>query len=104
MSDEVTRIKDRLRHELYFQTDAGKAARQRDVEHVAQGRQILREQGVPKKERTTSRCRRALREYLERLRREAEKQLPRASGEVTSPVAVEGGANEALRALLHRSW
>jgi hypothetical protein len=79
MSDEVTRIKDRLRHELYFQTDAGKAARQRDVEHVAQGRQILREQGVPKKERTTSRCRRALREYLEQLKREAANDASRLS-------------------------
>lgn len=80
MTDEVTRIKDRARHERYFATPEGRAARQRDVEHVAQGRQILREQGVPKKERTTSRCRRALRDYLEQLKREAENESQRDCG------------------------
>jgi hypothetical protein len=77
VTDEVTRIKDRQRHERYFATPEGRAARQRDAEHVAQGRAILREQGVSRAERTTSRARRALRDYLEQLKRDAANETAR---------------------------
>lgn len=62
MSDEVRTIKDRERHERYYQTDAGRAARQREKELQRQGYAVLAAQGVPRVERTPSRCRQVMRD------------------------------------------
>ncbi len=63
--------KHRESQRAYVRTDKGQARLQRVNEERQQGYAILRAQGVPRDECTTSACRRALREYLEQLKQQA---------------------------------